>query len=208
MLAPLVLLAALREAPTESNPSAGPTPEPRPRIELADPKPVPRTILKQRPRRPFYGEARPLRYFGLRLGRGRGFRVAGPPADRAHFALDLLPTARFGLHRGDLQTALVPTLGYSLAAGKVTREHFFLAGLGLGVTSEDGTLAVIPAVLVGAAEGSRVLGLRTALLLDLRRKGFTFEVAHQALWLAAGLRHELRLIVGVDLRKLFVGKRE
>ena len=208
MLAPLVLLAALREAPSASNPSAEPTPAPRPRIELADPAPVPRTAVKERPRRPFYGEARPLRYFGVRLGLGLGFRVAGPPADRAHFALDLLPTARVGLHRGDLQTALVPTLGYSLGAGKVTREHFFLAGLGLGVTSEDGTLALIPAVLVGAAERSRVLGLRTALLLDLRRKGFTFELAHQALWLAAGVRHELRLVVGVDLRKLFVGKRE
>lgn len=202
MLAPLVLLAALRAAPTAAE---APTAEPPPsRIEVAEPEPVPRTTLKERPRLPFYGQPKPQAYFGVRLGVGLGFRVAGPPADRAHFALDVLPTARIGLHRGELQTALVPTLGYSLGAGKVTREHFFVAGLGLGATMEDGTLAVIPAVLVGAAEKTRVLGLRTALLFDLKRKGFYFEIAHQALWLAAGLRHELRLVVGIDLRKLFV----
>lgn len=199
MLAPLALLAALRAAPTGE-----PAPAPAPRIELAEPSPVPRTTPpRERPRLLYYGQPRPYAYFGVRLGVGLGFRVAGPPADRAHFALDILPTARIGLHRGEIQTALVPVFGYSLGAGKVTREHLLVAGLGLGATTEDGTIAVVPALLYGTAEQARVLGLRTALLVDLRRKGVYVEVAHQALWLAPGLRHELRLVLGVDLRKLF-----
>lgn len=198
MLAPLALLAALRAAPTEEPPAAPP-----PRVELAEPAPVPRTTSKERPRRAFYGQQRPYAYFGVRLGVGLGFRVAGPPADRAHFALDVLPTARIGLHRGEIQTALVPVFGYSLGAGKVTRENLLVAGLGLGATLEDGTIAVVPALVYGNVEKARTLGLRTSLLVDLRRKGVYAEIAHQALWLAAGLRHELRLVVGVDLRKLF-----
>lgn len=198
MLAPLALLAALRAAPTEEPPAAPP-----PRVELAEPAPVLRTTSKERPRRAFYGQPRPYAYFGVRLGLGLGFRVAGPPADRAHFALDVLPTARIGLHRGEIQTALVPVFGYSLGAGKVTRENLLVAGLGLGATFEDGTLAIIPALVYGSVEKARTLGLRTSLLVDFRRKGVYAEIAHQALWLAAGLRHELRLVVGVDLRKLF-----
>lgn len=195
MLAPLALLAALRAAPTEEPPP--------PRVELAEPAPVPRTTSTERPRRPFYGQPRPYAYFGVRVGVGLGFRVAGPPADRAHFALDILPTARIGLHRGELQTALVPVFGYSLGAGKVTRENLLVAGLGLGATLEDGTVAIVPALVYGSVEKARTLGLRTSLLVDFRRKGVYAEIAHQALWLAAGLRHELRLVVGVDLRKLF-----
>lgn len=194
----MALLVALRAAPTEEPPATPP-----PRVELAEPAPVPRTTSKERPRHAFYGQPRPYAYFGVRVGLGLGLRVAGPPADRAHFALDVLPTARIGLHRGELQTALVPVFGYSLGAGKVTRENLLVAGLGLGATLEDGTIAVVPALVYGNVEKARTLGLRTSLLVDLRRKGVYAEIAHQALWLAAGLRHELRLVVGVDLRKLF-----
>ena len=210
MLAPLALFAALHAAPAADAPPSDPalpdpSPAPPPRIDLPDPTPVPRaTFQKARRRIPYYGVPRPLRLLGLRLGLGLGARLAGPPSDRAHFALDLLPTARLSLHRGELQAAMFPVLGYSLGAGKVTLEHFLVAGLGLGGQFEDGALAVIPALLVGAAERTRVLGLRTALVLDAFRKGLYAEVAHQVLWLDAGLRHELRLVVGIDLRKAFV----
>lgn len=194
----LVTLAALGAPPND-----GPPPDPPPRIEVAEPAPVPRTRSYERRRIPYYGQQRRLAYFGVRLGLGPGFRLAGPGADRGHFVLDILPTARIGLHRGEIQAALVPTFGYSLTAGKYTREHLLVGGLGLGVTTEDVTLAVVPAVVYGAAEKARALGLRTSLLLDPRRKGPFFELAYQGLWLAAGLRHELRIILGFDLRKFF-----
>lgn len=196
----LVILAALGAAPA---PDPQPAPPPTPRIDLPAPRPVPRTIYKERRRAPYFGQPRPLAYAGVRLALGPGFRLAGPGSDRGHFALDILPTARIGLHRGEIQTALVPTLGYSLTAGKFTREHLLVAGLGLGATTEDGTFAVIPALVYGTAEKHRALGLRTALLVDFRRKGPVFEIAHQALWLAGGVRHELRFTLGFDLRKLF-----
>lgn len=143
----------------------------------------------------------------MRLGVGLGARLAGPPADRAHFALDLLAFARVGLHRGRNQAALVPTLGYSLGAGKVTREHLFLAGLGLGVIERAGGFALVPALVVGAAERARALGVRTSLLVDFRRPGVVLEVAHQALFLAAGARHELRLMFALDLVQVISGGR-
>ena len=216
MRAPLALLAALHAAPpvpptTSPAPTSpapatadAPLPAPRPRIDLPEPAPVPRVILFERRGLRHYGAPRPFRSFAVRLGLGPGFRLAGPGTDRTHVAFDLLPTARLGLHRGHTQTALFPTLGYGLAAGETTRAHLFVAGLGLGLLSDDAAIAVVPALLVGAAERTHVLGLRTALLCDVLRHGVFGELAYQALALPTGLRHELRLTLGIDLVGLFV----
>lgn len=182
-------------------PVAAPQP---PRVEMPEPQPVPKTTLKEVPRRPYYGQPRPIVRPGLRIGVGLGARLAGPPADRAHFALDVLGHGRFGLHRGPLQAILVPTLGYSLGAGKVTREHLLVAGLGLGLLDRTGGFSLVPALLVGSVEGTRALGVRTSLLADFTRQSVVLELAHQALFLPAGIRHELRLLAAIDLRGFFV----
>lgn len=206
MLAALLIAVALSwapSAPAEPPPSAEPSPGP-PRVELPEPRPVPRVTLTERRRRRYYGEQKPIFIPGFRLGVGLGARLAGERSDRAHFALDAQLLARVGLHRGDLQAGLFPMFGYGLAAGKVTREHLMVAGLGLGVLGDkDGAIAIVPALVYGLAERQRVLGVRTSLLLDLIKAGLVFEIAHQYLRFASAHRHELRLTIGIDLRKFF-----
>lgn len=198
MFAAPLLAVALSATPTD------PSPAPPQRIDLPEPRPVPRVTLTEEPRRPYYGLPKPRFVPGFRIGVGLGARLAGQRSDRAHFALDALLYARAGLHRGRNQAALVPALGYSLGAGKVTREHLFLAGLGLGLLGkDDASLAVVPAVVVGAAERQRALGVRTSLVLDTGRLGVVLEVAHQYLHLPTGHRHELRLMFGLDLIRVF-----
>jgi hypothetical protein len=176
-----------------------------PRVEPPMPAPVPRVILVEARRRSYYGARKQIFAPGLRVGVGLGARLAGPPADRAHLALDVLAFAGVGLHRGATQAALYPTLGYGLGAGKVTREHLLVAGLGPGIIDRTGGFAVVPALVVGAAERARALGVRTSLLVDLQRQGLVFEVAHQVLFLAAGARHELRFVAAIDLVQVLTG---
>ncbi|WP_434419598.1 hypothetical protein [Nannocystis pusilla] len=209
MFAAPLLAVTLSAAPTDLSPAPPqrvdlPEPRPVPPVTLPEPRPVPRVTLTEARRRPYYGL--PKRRFvpGFRIGVGLGARLAGQRSDRAHFALDALLYARAGLHRGRNQAALVPALGYSLGAGKVTREHLFLAGLGLGVLGkDDASLAVVPAVVVGVAERQRALGVRTSLVLDTGPLGIVLEVAHQYLHLPTGHRHELRLMFGLDLIRVF-----
>lgn len=232
MFAAPLLVVALSAAPTEPSPappqrvdpspvpaapspvspqpvalstaSTDPSPAPPQRIDLPEPRPVPRVTLTEEPRRPYYGLPKPRFVPGFRIAVGLGARLAGQRSDRAHFALDALLYARAALHRGRNQAALVPALGYSLGAGKVTREHLFLAGLGLGVLGkDDASLAVVPAVVVGVAERQRALGVRTSLVLDTGPLGIVLEVAHQYLHLPTGHRHELRLMFGLDLIRVF-----
>lgn len=199
----LVLLVICAAAPGDDAPAPG-------RVELQEPS-LPsvasREPLRATPRRRYYGAQKRRLVPGLILGVGLGARLAGQPADRAHFALDALALARAGLHRGRTQAALFPALGYSLGAGKVTREHLLFAGLGLGMIDRSGAIAVVPGLVVGTAERTRVLGVRTALVLDGVSKGFAFEVAHQMLVLPGGARHELRLLVALDLITVFRGGR-
>lgn len=205
MLAALVLAVALSGAPDEPPAPDEPLAPTRPtRIDLPEPRPVPRVTLTEAPRKPYYGAQRPHFIPGFRLAVGLGARLAGDRSDRAHFALDAQLLARVGLHRGRTQAAVFPAFGYGLGAGKVTREHLMVAGLGLGfIDRKDGALALVPSFLFGLAERRRVLGVRTALVIDLFKAGVMFEIAHQYLHLSTGHRHELRLMIGLDLRKLF-----
>lgn len=155
-------------------------------------------------RRRYYGEERPFLLPGFRLGVGLGAWLAGARADRAHFALDAQAFARVGLHRGRTQAALYPALGYSLGAGQGTREHLLVAGLGLGFLDRTGGLAVVPAFVVGAAERTQALGMRTSLIADLLGPKLVLEVAHQVLFLETRARHELRLTLNVDLLRAFM----
>jgi hypothetical protein len=205
MLASL-LAAALSGAPDEPPraPDVPLAPAPPTTVDMPEPRPVPRVTLTERPRIPYYGAPRPRFIPGFRLAVGLGARLAGDRSDRAHFALDTHLFARVGLHRGERQAAVFPSFGYSLGAGKVTREHLMVAGLGLGfIDGKEGALAIVPSFLFGLAERQRVLGLRTALVLDLIKAGVMFEIAHQYLHLPTGHRHELRLMIGLDLRKFF-----
>lgn len=202
-------LANVDTAPANGDnaPANGDTAPAPGRVALAEPSVPSREPLRATPRRRYYGA--PQRRFipGLILGVGLGARLAGAPADRAHFALDALAYARAGLHRGRIQAGLFPALGYSLGAGKVTREHLLVAGLGLGMIDPSGAVAVIPALVFGTAERARVLGVRTALVLDGIKPGFFLEVAHQMLVLPTGARHELRLLVALDLITVIRGGR-
>lgn len=205
MLAAL-LVVALSGAPDEPPraPDVPPGPAPPTKIDLPEPRPVPRATLTEKPRIPYYGAEKPRFVPGFRLAVGLGARLAGDRSDRAHFALDAQLLARVGLHRGRTQAAVFPALGYGLGAGKITREHLLVAGLGLGlIDHKDGAVAVVPSFLFGLAERQRVLGVRTALVLDLLKSGVMFEIAHQYLHFPTGHRHELRLMIGLDLRKLF-----
>ncbi|MDC0722849.1 hypothetical protein [Nannocystis bainbridge] len=198
MFAAQLLAVVVAAAPADPSPAAPA------RIDLPEPRPVPRVTLTEAPRRPYYGLSRRRVSLGFRLGLGLGARLAGQRSDTAHFALDGLLFARAGLHRGRNQAALFPTIGYSLGAGKFTREHLLLAGLGLGfIGKDDAGIAVVPALVVGAAERQLVLGVRTSLLLDVGRLGLVPEIAHQYLDLPTGPRHELRLMFGMDLIRIF-----
>jgi hypothetical protein len=205
MLAPL-LAVALSGPPDEPPraPDVPLAPAPPTKIDLPEPRPVPRVTLTEKPRTLYYGAEKPRFIPGFRLAVGLGARLAGDRSDRAHFALDAQLLARVGLHRGRTQAAVFPAFGYGLGAGKVTREHLMVAGLGLGfIDRKDGALALVPSFLFGLAERRRVLGVRTALVIDLFKPGVMFEIAHQYLHLPTGHRHELRLMIGLDLFKLF-----
>ncbi|PCC74734.1 hypothetical protein SAMN02745121_06086 [Nannocystis exedens] len=147
----------------------------------------------------------PAPYFipGFRIAVGPGIGLVGDRSDRAHFALDALLFARVGTHRGNVQTAFFPTLGYSLGVGRVTREHLLVAGFGLGYVGQKSALALVPAFLFGDVERRRALGVRTSLLIDITRIGVVVEVAHQYLFFPDGDRQELRLMLGFDMLRIF-----
>ncbi|MCZ7684984.1 MAG: hypothetical protein M5U28_41910 [Sandaracinaceae bacterium] len=134
----------------------------------------------------------------LRIAPGAG--VYATPHSAFNFDFDLTAGFRLGMMVDDVWIAPLIEAGYSYHGGDRAQGEgdYFVAGGGLSVGTIEVAATIVPAYIVGDADGDLVHGMRTALRADFWMGIWSIEAAHEWRSVRSTDVHSIRFTLTID----------
>ncbi|MBN2495233.1 MAG: hypothetical protein JXR96_11615 [Deltaproteobacteria bacterium] len=141
--------------------------------------------------------------FDMRLAAGGSYKIMD---DRAEWGIGMDFSVLFRIDVGGTGHTIMPEFGYSASLHDENRiqDHYFIGGVGYGLSGEWYTIGIVPSFVAGSVQGfhhgrEMAYGYRTALIAEVPRI-VGVQAAHQVMVLENGeIEHQFLLTGSFNL---------